>query len=412
MIYFNEFDKIAAAWIRELIAAKLIPDGVVDERSIKDVQPADLAGFTQCHFFAGIGGWSRALDLAGYPRGRAIWTGSCPCQPFSAAGKGGAESDPRHLWPDFYRLIRECRPDCVVGEQVSSKDALRWFDGVRLDLEREGYACGVLDTCAAGTGEETEGRVSRGGEISYEPILVGAPHIRQRLYWMADRDGAGREGAGIAGPNGAAEGERAYALNPLRSGTDGRLADSGHGIGGREAIGESGAEVAGHGNEATVPFGRRGPTVGLGDTEGEREGEVGGIPEGPGVVANRSDVGMGNSDSAGLGEQCGAVSVPEEQPAAQLRSDAGHWSRFDLIPCRDGKARRIPAQTQSGVLGVADGLPGGMVDRWLGGHPLTEEKIEGRVGLLRGYGNAIVPAVAAEFIRCVMEVQEFTQDGI
>ena len=59
--YYNENDPKAAAWLRELIRGGHIADGVVDERSIEDVLPSDLAGYTQHHFFAGIGGWSYAL---------------------------------------------------------------------------------------------------------------------------------------------------------------------------------------------------------------------------------------------------------------------------------------------------------------------------------------------------------------
>jgi len=54
MNYYNEFDPKAAAWLRQLIADGLIPPGRVDERSICDVQPGDLDGFIQCHFFAGM----------------------------------------------------------------------------------------------------------------------------------------------------------------------------------------------------------------------------------------------------------------------------------------------------------------------------------------------------------------------
>ena len=79
MNYYNEYDPKAAAWLRELIAAKLIPAGVVDERSITEISPHDLSDYTQCHFFAGIGGWSLALELAGWPASRPVWTGSCPC---------------------------------------------------------------------------------------------------------------------------------------------------------------------------------------------------------------------------------------------------------------------------------------------------------------------------------------------
>jgi DNA (cytosine-5)-methyltransferase 1 len=171
--YYNEKDPFAAAWLRELIKAGAIAPGDVDERSIEDVVPVDLRKYAQCHFFAGIGVWSYALGRAGWPDDRPVWTGSCPCQPFSAAGKGGGFADERHLWPAFLHLIRECRPDVVFGEQVASVDGLEWLDLVQTDMEGENYAFGAVDTCAAG---------------------FGAPHIRQRLYWMADADDCGRIG--------------------------------------------------------------------------------------------------------------------------------------------------------------------------------------------------------------------------
>jgi hypothetical protein len=65
--YYNEYDKYAAQWLRNLIEAGHIAHGIVDERSIEDVTPGDLQGFTQCHFFAGIGVWSYALRRAGWP---------------------------------------------------------------------------------------------------------------------------------------------------------------------------------------------------------------------------------------------------------------------------------------------------------------------------------------------------------
>ena len=165
--YYNEFDPFAAAWLRNLISEGHIADGEVDERSIVEVAPTDLTGFTQCHFFAGIGGWSYALRLAGWDDARPVWTGSCPCQPFSAAGKGGGFDDSRHLWPEFHRLISQCRPDTVFGEQVASKDGLNWLDLVQADLEASGYASAAVDLGAAS---------------------VGAPHIRQRLFWVADAE--------------------------------------------------------------------------------------------------------------------------------------------------------------------------------------------------------------------------------
>lgn len=174
--YYNEIDPKAAAWLRELIKQGHIAPGVVDERSILDVRPNDLTGFTQVHFFAGIGVWSYALRQAGWPDDRPAWTGSCPCQPFSSAGKGRGFDDERHLWPAMHWLIEQCRPVTVFGEQVASKDGLSWFDLVQTDLEGAGYTCGALDLCSAG---------------------FGGAHIRQRLYWVAqsasDRCARGRQ---------------------------------------------------------------------------------------------------------------------------------------------------------------------------------------------------------------------------
>jgi DNA (cytosine-5)-methyltransferase 1 len=166
MNYYNEFDPFAAAWLRELIKAGLIPEGDVDERSITDVKPSDLKGYTQCHFFTGIGGWSYALELAGWSADRPVWTGSPPCQPFSTAGNQKGKDDERHLWPHFFELIRECKPATVFGEQVASAIRHNWFDDLQTDMEREGYAAGmvVLPACS-----------------------IGAPHKRDRLFYVANR---------------------------------------------------------------------------------------------------------------------------------------------------------------------------------------------------------------------------------
>ncbi|MEW8881843.1 DNA cytosine methyltransferase [Klebsiella pneumoniae] len=166
--YYNEIDPFAAQWLRNLIAAGHIAPGEVDERSIEDVTPDDLRGFTQCHFFAGIGVWSHSLRLAGWPDDRPVWTGSCPCQPFSAAGKGDGFADERHLWPHFFHLISERRPQHVFGEQVASGNANTWFDLVQADLEGVGYAFGLVPFTSAG---------------------IGAPHIRERAYWVANATG-------------------------------------------------------------------------------------------------------------------------------------------------------------------------------------------------------------------------------
>lgn len=167
MNYYNEFDPFAAQWLRNLIADGLIPNGDVDERDMRTIDPADLRGYTQCHFFAGIGGWSLALTLAGWPDDEPVWTGSPPCQPFSSAGTQFGKDDERHLWPKFFDLISECRPPVIFGEQVAPAIKHGWLDDLCADLEKEGYAAGavVLPACS-----------------------VGAPHRRDRIYFFADAE--------------------------------------------------------------------------------------------------------------------------------------------------------------------------------------------------------------------------------
>jgi DNA (cytosine-5)-methyltransferase 1 len=167
--YYNEIDPYAAQWLRNLIDEGHIAPGDVDQRSIVDVQPDDLIGYTQCHFFAGIGGWSYAARLAGWPDERPLWTGSCPCQPFSVAGKRTGFSDERHLWPHFRNLIEKRQPPVVFGEQ--SANAPEWIKLVRGDLEALGFAVGA---------------------IPIEAASAGARHKRDRYWFVADSDHSNR----------------------------------------------------------------------------------------------------------------------------------------------------------------------------------------------------------------------------
>lgn len=171
--YYNEIDRFRVRWLQNLMAEGIIPTGDIDTRSIWDVKPADLSGYAQCHFFAGIGGWPIALRMAGWPDNLPVWTGSCPCQPFSSAGKRTGFADERHLWPAWFWLIDQCHPAVIFGEQVACKEALAWMDVVSADLAGAGYAVEAADLCAAS---------------------VGAPHIRPRLWfvgWLEDAIKAG-----------------------------------------------------------------------------------------------------------------------------------------------------------------------------------------------------------------------------
>lgn len=324
--YYNDNDPRAAAWLRELIAAGHLPPGTVDERSILEIKPSDLAGFDQCHFFAGIGGWPLALRWAGLEGVAGIWTGSCPCQPLSCAGKRQGHADERHLWPAFHALIAERRPATVFGEQVASKDGREWFAGVRLDLEGLGYACGGADLCAAG---------------------VGAPHRRQWLFWVADSNVPGCDQR-------ARGGQQPIRNEDLRLDT---VADTGH-VGQQHKT-----ERQGRGNDDGC--GEAGRVAHPADGGQRRE------PDGKeGRGESGCDCGMGDATSRGRG-----VGGDEAQPGRGGHTDLAGWARCDILPCRDGKARRV----EDGTFPLADGIPG-------------------RMGLLRGYGNAIVPQAAAEFV--------------
>lgn len=165
-VYYNEFDNNAADWLENLILSGDLPDGVVDRRSIVDVQPSDLHGFNACHFFAGVGGWPLALRMAGVPDDFRVWTGSPPCQPFSNAGKQKGRSDDRHLAPVWCRLVKECRPSILFGEQVENAIKKHWLDDLYDQLEMADYAVGSA--------------VLPGG-------IIGAPHRRERIMFGAHR---------------------------------------------------------------------------------------------------------------------------------------------------------------------------------------------------------------------------------
>ena len=306
MNYYNDTDPHAISRLRSLISAGLIPPGHVDSRSIADVQPTDLAGFTQCHFFAGIGGWPEALRLAGVSPDMPLWTGSCPCQPFSSAGQRKGTADERHLWPVFCDLIAQCGPPVVFGEQVASADGRDWLACVRSEMEALGYAVGAADLCAAG---------------------VGAPHIRQRLYFV-----------GLS----YAYRERRQGLHPLQ-----RADDAGW-------------------NAGNPP-----------ETSGSRQS--GGMAD-AGRPCGEWRENTGGSDSTQAPQR--VESASHDQPCScdgDTHEADSFWGSADWLWCRDGKWRPV----EPGTFPLAHG-------------------VSGRVALLRGYGNAIVPQVAAAFIRAAL----------
>lgn len=142
--YYNEIEEFPCVWLGNLQKKNLIAPGFVDQRDIADVDASDLEGFKQCHFFAGIGGWSCCLRIVGWPDDCPIWSISCPCPPWSRSRVWNrhehGKNDYRDLWPIMMPLIRKLKPRYIIGEQVAGKQAAKWIDRTKRDLEKAGYS--------------------------------------------------------------------------------------------------------------------------------------------------------------------------------------------------------------------------------------------------------------------------------
>jgi DNA (cytosine-5)-methyltransferase 1 len=324
MNFYNDCEPFAAEWLRSLVEHKCIPCGVVDDRPFQKIQVSELVRYRQCHFFCGIAGWPEAFRLAGLHNVSGVWTCSLPCQPLSGAGKRKGERDARHLWPEFYPFICECRPSAIFGEQSASPDGREWLDGVSADLEELGYGVAAADLPASS---------------------VGAPHRRQRLFWVA------------------------------------WLADSG-------------------GSEFTE-WCRTGSTGGMGHAarDNERRAESSGASSFEGIAAGRSGAGMGDAMFQGLEGFAGTGDRTDQQRRESQEQDrstteAGPWDDYQIAECADGKTRRV----RTGLSPLAYGLPRKLGHFESGVRKLVKGARRNRKGRIKGYGNAIVPQVAAQFI--------------
>ncbi|PNE70354.1 DNA cytosine methyltransferase [Burkholderia thailandensis] len=363
--YYNEHDPYAVQWLRNLIAAGHIAPGDVDERSIEDVRPDDLRAYDQCHFFAGIGVWSHALRRAGWPDDRSVWTGSCPCQPFSSAGKGAGFDDERHLWPAWYWLIGECRPAVIFGEQVASSAVEPWIDLVHADMEALDYPFGCVPFPSAG---------------------VGSPHIRDRVYWMAYAHGRTR-GKGHPHVRGRVDRGDAQSRARSRSGRmSGRLADyDQHGRGAHAVTGLHDVE---RDAESRCSSG------GLADAD------VDGL-QGCTVEAIRRTGRRQEGHAIGRSGASLADGFERIEPAGPTN---GVWRDADWLLCRDGKWRPV----EPGTFPLVDGTAGS-VGRVRADQErlaaLRPRKDQGScTGRLRGYGNAINAEAATQFILAARDI--------
>lgn len=323
-ILYNDYDPKCCAWISELVKAGEIPNGDVLCKSITEINPDELKPYIQFHAFCGIAGWAYALKLAGWPTNRNVWSASLPCQSFSLAGNGKGFADPRgQLWEPFFNLVRARRPITILGEQVEAAIGKGWLDRVFGDLESEGYTCGAVVLGAHS---------------------IQAPHIRQRLFWVADRASRGLRA------DGGAPRQPGYVEQRDQAGG---LANSN--------------ERANIGGESRIdkPSGANGLRE---DVRRLQHSKQPGLEGHPGNGANGGEPGRIGEGSSG-------------SVAATGRGNFWDASRWHY--CLDKKYRRVPLESE--IFPLAPGLPA-------------------RVGLLRGAGNSIVAPLAAQFIKAYLEV--------
>jgi len=311
---------------------------LIDRRSIHEVQPDDVRDYTQCNFFAGIGGWAYALKLAGWDSTRPVWTASLPCQPLSSAGQQKGEKDERHLWPVFFDLVKECRPAIIFGEQVASKLGREWLSGVFADLETLEYITAAADLPASS---------------------VGAPHKRNRLFWVADSSGfRPKRSTAIR----KLEGNRRFAV-------DCQSLD--------HAVRERRQPEP---NKKTLRI----------QQEMEKSSEC------RGIIGNSGS----NNHWRSVALRCGDGKyrrVPARVADSELRGrtsgqmqDGQRWTGPYPTSCKANHRCGYEYEIEPALFPLADG-------------------ISNRMGLLRGAGNSIVPQVTAQFVMAFMET-EFARD--
>jgi DNA (cytosine-5)-methyltransferase 1 len=313
-----------------------------------------------------------------------VIVGGFPCQPFSHAGKQRAQDDPRHLWPEMFRLIRECRPTWVIGENVAGIIKLG-LDEVLSDLESEGYATRTFNIPAC---------------------AVGAPHIRQRLWIIAHSDSHGE-------PDGAFDGDtRQGQLGFGRSETSSHGSDADESGSHRAAEHEHDPK---HGqtqlrDKQVGELGQMGKVVADADSDDRRRERCTKSQEGTtrvehggsgsrqlerGIDADVADASSGRQRRSGKGQM-------EQSRRAETKRTSETLANTDETGCEQQRRSKSAQEEQPSIEhggSLSDAASGGRPEVWWKVEPPVGRVVDGlpnRVPQLRALGNSIIPQIAQE----------------
>ena len=345
-------------------------------------------------------------------RGIDVICGGYPCQPFSVAGRQGGEDDPRHLWPEYFRLVRELRPHYAIGENVGGHLRLG-LDTVLEDLDSENYTVRCF---------------------SVEAASLGAPHRRERIFWIAVADSVSDEHRfEIGGSSGVSESlsrkhrqENSASGEPIGTGAI-RRTDNGHEVvpdtdsgvrrGGR-TVGSSGEDSIGriHTKEKEqAGDDLRGETLGRNTVRGETEdsapdvadassngrdaertdqetrGTLGGSEEGrmlePEGSGSRSEV-SGTEDATDTHSE-GLEGTEKARNSEEERTIAEQFTARQGAQRSEEERRKTTFESYLG--GGNDGISAWLDGSWERGIPRVAPSNKLRVPRLKALGNAVLP---------------------
>lgn len=321
-----------------------------------------------------------------------LLTGGVPCQPASRAGKQRGDQDDRWLWPEAVRVLGEVKPAWAIFENPPGIGDVG-LSGILSDVEAKGYDFP---------------RTSDGKPIvfSVPACAVGSPQIRMR-YWIVGRANEDRhEQRGKAAPpagygsaaqsdvggvlaNRGGEGQKGFVrwsrpdaritLLQTSGDVESLLADSPRRQDDCRGNGDV-AEAEGYGRGSDAALGRTGEGLADAEISGRQQGsaDAGRPCEGTGEAGERSGFTFGACDMGNASEH--ESKSRGTQSGQRDMVLPGAWDNFVWLPCADGKVRRAPDDS----FGLVDGL---------------------HRSLLAALGNSIVPAVASEIIRAIVEAE-------